>query len=145
MATRPHFFLRKELELQRPIGLTLIALQCILGGILGFVASILMFFFRFLETMFNIELMLLSLVVVILGIGLWKKRNWARRASIILALGGFLTEITFAVYIPSLYDFSWWQTSLDIAWNAINVWIVIYLLTPRVRRLFLSPSAGTTL
>ncbi len=145
MATRPHFFLRKELELQRPIGLTLIALQCILGGILGFVASILMFFFRFLETMFDIELMLSSLVVVILGIGLWKKRNWARRASIILALGGFLTEITFAVYIPSLYDFSWWQTSLDIAWNAINIWIVIYLLTPRVRRLFLSPSAGTTL
>jgi len=104
-----------------------------------------MFFFRFLETMFDIELMLSSLVVVILGIGLWKKRNWARRASIILALGGFLTEITFAVYIPSLYDFSWWQTSLDIAWNAINIWIVIYLLTPRVRRLFLSPSAGTTL
>jgi len=138
-------FLRKELELRRPIGLTLIALQCILGGALGFLAGILMFLFRFLETMFNIELMLLSLVVVILGIGLWKKRNWARRASIILALGGFLAEITFAVYIPSLFDFSWWQTSLDVTGNAINIWIVIYLLTPRVRRLFLSPSAGTTL
>jgi hypothetical protein len=128
--------------MDRPIGLTLVALLNILGGILGFIAGILLFFLRFEGTTFDIELMLSSLVPVILGIGLWKKRNWARRASIILTLAGILTEITFAVFIASLGDASWWLTSVVIAENVVAIWMLIYLLTPRVRRLFLSPSGG---
>jgi hypothetical protein len=131
--------------MHRPFGLTLIALRDISGGVLGFLAGILMLLFRFLETTFDIGLMLLSSLIVILGIGLWRKRNWARGGSIILAVGVFLAQITVAIFMPSLYGFSWRHTSLAIVENAIDVWATIYLLTPRVRRLFLPPSAGATL
>jgi hypothetical protein len=131
--------------MHRPLGLTIIAALNLLRGLLGFLLGVPMLLFRFLGTTFDIAVMLSSLVLVSLGIGLWRKRSWARRASIILILGGFLAQITVAVFIPSLYDFSWRQTSLTLAENAIDIWVVIYLLRSRVRRLFLSPSTGAML
>jgi hypothetical protein len=125
--------------MQRPIGLKIIVLLNISRGVLGLLAGILMLWFRFLGTTFDIVVIIFSLVAVILGIGLWRMRNWARWASIILVLGGLLTQIAIAVSLPSLFGLSWRHMNLEIAENAIDVWTVIYLFTSKVRCLFLSP------
>jgi len=139
--------------MQRPVGLTIIAFMFFLGGAGGVLASILMLLPKYVgttndrgELLLLSTLGLLSIVQLVLGIGLWGKRDWARRASIIWGivwvLGGFLTEITFAISMPSVFHFSWWQVSIAAADGAFEVWAVVYLLTPRVRGLFLSRTSG---
>jgi hypothetical protein len=131
--------------MQRPLGLKLFALLYIAYGVLGVSVGIIMFVLRYLETKRFAVLMLYSFVSVVLGIGLWSKRNWARWASIILVLGNFLTHIAFAAFLPMAFGLSWRHMKLVVPHNIIDVLMVIYLFTPKVRDLFLSPDAGAQL
>jgi hypothetical protein len=129
--------------MQRPLGLKLFAFLYIAYGVLGVPVGIIMF--RYLETTYFALFMLFSFVSVVLGIGLWSKRNWARWASIILVLGNFLTHIAFAAFLPMAFGLSWRHMKLIVPHNIIDVLMVIYLFTPRVRHLFLSPDAEARL
>jgi hypothetical protein len=131
--------------MHRPLGLTLFALLYIAYGVLGVPVGIIMFLFRYLETTRFALLMLYSFVSVVLGIGLWSKRNWARWAAIILVLGNFLTKIVFAAFLPMAFGLSWRQMKLVVPHNIIDVLMVIYLFTPRVRESFLSTDAEARL
>jgi len=131
--------------MRRPVGLTLFALRYVVGGAMGFLAVTLTVLLGSLEVKFVIELMLISLLWVILGIGLWNMRNWGRWASIIFTLGGFLTQIVFAAFLPLAFGLSWRHMKLAVPHNIIDVAMVIYLLTPRVRQLFLSANAEARL
>lgn len=124
----------------RPIGLTFIALFNFLGGVLGLIAGAVMILLRVTDTTIEAMMVLGSMVPLILGIGLWRKRNWARVACIILIPVSLLTELVSAVLIPSSFDFSRWHLTLAVTTGAIELWMMVYLLTPRVRRVFLSPS-----
>jgi hypothetical protein len=131
--------------MHRPLGLKLFALLYIADGVLGVPAAIIMFMLGYLETTKFAVLMLFSLVWVVLGIGLWSKRNWARWASIIFVVGGFLTQIAFATFLPMAFGLSWRHMKLVVPHNIIDVLMVIYLFTPSVRHLFLSAGAESRL
>ena len=131
--------------MQRPLGLKIFAILNIAYGVLGVPVGIVMFMLRYMETTYFAGLMLFSFVSVVLGIGLWSMRNWARWASIILVLGDFLTHIAFAAFLPMAFGLSWRHMKLVAPHNMISVLMVIYLFTPRVRHLFLSQDAEARL
>lgn len=126
--------------MRRPVGLTLFALRYVVGGAIGFLAGITMVWFAYSEVKFAIELILISLLWFVLGIGLWDMRNWGRWASIVLALGSVLSQAVFALFLPSLFSYSWRHIRLDPLENVIDTGMVVYLFIPRVRRLFLPPA-----
>jgi hypothetical protein len=127
--------------MQQPLGLKLFALRYIANGVLGIPVGIVMFMLRYLETPRFAVLVVFSFVWVVLGIGLWRKRNWARWASIIFVVGGFLTQIAFAAFLPMAFGLSWRHMKLGVPHNIIDILMVIYLFAPRVRHLFLSADA----
>jgi hypothetical protein len=138
-------FPRKGIRNAEAYRVVIFSLLCVADGLLGVIVGIIMFMLSYLETAFFAELMLISLVWVILGIGLWRKKNWARWTSIILVLGGLLTQIAFAMFLPSAFGLSWRHMRLADPYNIIHVLMVIYLITPKVKHLFLSPDAGAQL
>jgi hypothetical protein len=131
--------------MHEPLGLKLFALRYIAEGVLGIPVGIVLFMLRYRETTYFAALELFSFVWVVLGIGLWRKRNWARWASIIFVLGGLLTQIAFAAFLPMAFGLSWRHMKLGSLYHFIDVLMVIYLFTPRVRHLFLSADAEARL
>ena len=124
--------------MHRPLGLKLIAWLEITGGVLGLLADIGMPMFRIPNTKLDILSIAFSVVQVILGIGLWRLRNWARWTFLIWILSGWLALIAVLLFTGSFSDLPWWLTSLFIAVGGLSVWMVIYLFLPRVGSLFLS-------
>jgi hypothetical protein len=123
--------------MDRPLWITIIAIRNLLGGILGIVIDIGMLLVRAPERWVRTVLLLFSMAMFIMAIGLLKRCNWARWGTVVLLLGGLLTQITIAVFSSRYYDFTWWGAGLLICVNALDVWIVIYLLRPNANRWFL--------
>jgi hypothetical protein len=122
--------------MKRPPGLTVIAAIFVLGGVMGIVLSILFLLPSFFDTTMAAVTVLSSTFVSLLGIGLWRRWNWARLVSIFLGLTGLLTQVILKVYMPFTFGDS---RRLTIAQDAFTIWTIIYLLLPKVRRYFLSP------
>jgi uncharacterized membrane protein (DUF2068 family) len=135
--------------MQRPIALTIMTLTIVLGGVYGLLVGIFLLQPKYMgETtnifwlMFCVAVMLASTILILVGIGLWRKRNWARWAAVVMSLCGLVSIIINAVYRPSSLDDSLRGLSITIAQIAFDLWVVVYLLRSRMRSLFKPPSAA---
>jgi hypothetical protein len=128
--------------MKRPLGLTIIAAIDVVGGAWGVCLSILFLLpsFFFSDTTMAAVTALFSTLVLVLGIGLWRRWNLARLVSIFLGLASLLAQLIMAVHMPFTLRESERHLALGLAQNAFTVWTIIYLLLPKVRLLFLSPS-----
>jgi hypothetical protein len=131
----------------RPLGVTLIAVYHWLRAcLLGLLALLLMFAgglaSRFLSSMednprigailgglgivFGACILLLAGLFVVLGIGIWRMRNWARLATIVVSAMALLPAV-FVLLHPRPFG---------LIRAAINVAIVVYLLRTEVAQSF---------
>ena len=122
--------------MRRPVGVTILAALCFLGGAGAIVA-----------TMLWEELSLSSLMEAVpavalpfgSGIGLWKLREWGRQLCIFgTAAGIILAPIPIIVSLGSI-----WLSPIPLliylfAWG-FSGWVLWYLLRPNVKKAFVPP------
>ncbi len=69
----------------------------------------------------------IALVYVIVGVGMWLLKNWARLATLVFTVMWLLSSLLGVVRYP---------TPWHIVRVAINISILVYLLLPQVKRVF---------
>jgi hypothetical protein len=137
--------------MERPTGVTVIAL-------LGFIGAFLLFFAAFgmflggavLSSLANrpglgmiagmggaivgVVFLGIAALYLVLGIGLWKLQNWARIVTLILvSLGLIFNVLGLLRSILHLHVFVFFFQCIVIA---LDVWIVFYLSRPYVKQVF---------
>ncbi|HVB08069.1 MAG TPA: DUF2127 domain-containing protein [Candidatus Acidoferrales bacterium] len=87
----------------------------------------------------GIACLVLAVLYVVNGVGLWKLQGWARMLTIILLVIG----IVFGVLgiVRSLAPLMVGMLLFHVILIAINAWIVMYLFKPRVKQAFGERSA----
>lgn len=73
-------------------------------------------------------------VYILLGVGLWKLQNWARILTIVLACVGVL--FYGVSVLGAVVHFHFFLVFWRLIFLALNVWIIVYLLQPNVKRAF---------
>jgi hypothetical protein len=141
--------------MERPTGVTVIA-------VLGFIGAFFLFFAAFgmflggaiLSSLANrpglgmmagmggaivgVVFLVIGAAYLVLGIGLWKLQNWARIVTLILVgLGVIFNVMALLSTILHLHVFLFFIQALFIA---VDVWIVVYLLRPQVKQAFRATS-----
>ncbi len=81
---------------------------------------------------FAVILMLFSIPQIVVGVGLLRMKNWAR----ILALLGSATSIVALVFQLKLAMILPMLSLYLIVRAVLDVWLLVYLLSPRVKRAF---------
>jgi hypothetical protein len=153
-------FEEEEMRMGRPTGVTIIAildflgtgfslligLGMILGG--GFIASLInqqggqgsagaAGVMAGLGAAAGVFIIIIGGVCAVLGIGLWKLKEWGRIINMVLwGLGGLLQVLgllgTLAHF--TVFGFLW-----NIFWLAVDAFVVWYLLKPEVKAAFQAP------
>ena len=143
--------------MQRPAGLTVLAV-CYLSaaGVLGLTSIVLIFGRSFLSgvsgpadsgpppsarglALMGLLCLLIALLNVICGIGFLKLRNWSRALAILFHLAW---AIFWALSILGLrLHPSFPSLTFRIVLLAIQAWVVVYLLAPKVEQAFTTKSA----
>jgi uncharacterized membrane protein (DUF2068 family) len=132
----------------RPLGVTLIAALTWVLAVLWTVAGVTVIGFshlgarmlstlsegnlveRFLSsmgTLVGVFLLAVAAVYVVVGMGLWKKRNWARELTLFFAALGLLLGLR------SLIDF---HHLFRVVRTVADAAIIVYLLMPEVKKVF---------
>jgi hypothetical protein len=119
-------------------GLVLMALLSLLGGALvsslgargvgmmaGLGAAVIAVFF-----------LILAVVEVVVGIGLWKLRNWARIVTIVLCGLSFLGAVLSILNPFHIHVFFFLFLVRRLIYAAIYAWILWYLFQPSVKQSF---------
>jgi len=119
-------------------GLVLMALLSLLGGALvsslgargvgmmaGLGAAVIAVFF-----------LILAAVEVVVGIGLWKLRNWARIVTIVLCGLSFLGAVLSILNPFHIHVFFFLFLLRRLIYAAIYAWILWYLFQPNVKQSF---------
>jgi len=82
----------------------------------------------------SVFFLVLAVVYVVLGVGMWKLQNWARVITIVLIGIGLLFQAL--GLLGALFHFHpilfFWRA----IFAAIDVWIIVYLLKPHVKQAF---------
>lgn len=120
--------------MNRPKGVTIIALWDFVGSIVCAV----FFFLHDMDAIFESILLLGSILLLVFGIGLWRMKNWARVCTTIGTVVSLLISLVWTVLSPSLQDFSPPHIASQVISYVINLCVVVYLMTPRVKQAFLS-------
>ena len=87
---------------------------------------------------FFLILVSLSLIEFALAVGLWKMKNWARMSTLVLVTVGFISAAASLRHIPvlpGLILWLWWTKYVLVF--GIDLSILIYLMSPKVRHAFL--------
>ena len=130
-------------HMKRPIGVTAIALIDFLASGAALVAGTV--FLKYLADAATASVLFVAAATLsVLGIGLWKMKNWARLSTVILAAFSLLADIFLRISLPSLNGFSYQQIVPESIGRGIELWSVIYFLTPTVSRAFRSPTEHVT-
>jgi len=137
--------------MERPTGVTILAilafigagclvLACLLFLLGGAMMSSMSAFPRFGmmagmgSAILGIVLLGLAALYIVIGLGLWKLREWARILTIVVAGLGLLVN-GFAILGP-LMTFH----IIFVIWRAIilglDVWVIVYLFQPHVKKAF---------
>jgi hypothetical protein len=77
----------------------------------------------------------IALVYVIVGVGMWLLKNWARMATLVFAILWLLSSLLGVVRYPTLWH---------IVRVGVNVAILAYLLLPQVKRVFETTALAPT-
>lgn len=73
-------------------------------------------------------------LALIMGIGLWRLKDWGRLLMLIFCIFGLITGAL--MLLAQLFHFIPVLVALRAATVAIYLWIILYLLRPGVRRVF---------
>ena len=82
----------------------------------------------------GVVILLFAGLYLLVGIGLWKLRNWARITQIVLLIIGLIFGAIGLVGI--LANFHAGQLIFPLIILAIEAWIVVYLFKPHVKQAF---------
>lgn len=83
-------------------------------------------------------LVLMSLTEFVLAMGLWKMKNWARISAALLVIFGFLSGVVSLLHSSVWLDFNVWRFAEYLLVFCIDLWVLLYLLRPRVKHAFLT-------
>jgi len=84
-------------------------------------------------------LLLASAALIVLSVGLWRMKNWARVSTTILSVAGLISGAVSMFLWPVWDEFGLWRADgLIIA--AIHLWIAVNLLSSTVKQAFLTRS-----
>jgi membrane-associated PAP2 superfamily phosphatase len=78
----------------------------------------------------------MSVVELLLALGLWRLRNWARVCTAILVSIGLLSVMASLLRGSHWLRFAPWLIAEYVLLVGIDLWILIYLLSPAVRQAF---------
>ena len=129
--------------MKRPKGVAAIVVYYI-GSATVLVPLVLLLSRNDMDLFSRFVLLFTSPVLIVLSVGLWKMKNWARASAAFLTAVGLLAGVVSKVLYGFLYDFGIWGLALDLAQDLVvlvlNLWILTYLLSSRIRGAFLSAS-----
>ena len=136
--------------MNRPTGVTVIAILCWIFAALPVIVGLVMFaggaFLASMKTgpmggilagfgaFVAVFFLVLGALYVIVGVGLWKLLNWGRMLCMILVALGLLTSAW--GLMNALIHFSIGPLIRQAIVCAIDVWILIYLNKPHVKQAF---------
>ncbi|HJZ62814.1 MAG TPA: hypothetical protein VKD70_00740 [Candidatus Acidoferrum sp.] len=89
-------------------------------------------------TFFKSFIMLMSVIEFVLAVRLWKMKNWARISTLILVIIGFVSAVASLRHTYVLYGFAPLFLIKYVLVFPINLSIILYLLSPTIRRAFLT-------
>ena len=137
--------------MERPAGVTFLAILAFIGAVilaLGGLAMCLggpmvsrMAMYPGMGMVAGIGTVIIGLIMlgvaavyILMGVGLWKLQNWARILTIVLAgLGVLFYGVSI---LGALVHFQIFLMFWRAIFLALNVWIIVYLLQPNVKRAF---------
>ena len=95
--------------MKRPKGVTIIALWDFAGSAFALISSVFLFFPDKPDPVLSPILLLGAVALLVLGIGLWKMKNWARVFTTIGTVLSLLAGLVMTAVFPELWDFSAWR------------------------------------
>jgi len=84
---------------ERPLGVTILALLQIIGGILSLIGGSIFFIIPFIGWIIGGIIVILALLDLVIGWGLWSMKSWAWMAAIILNIISLIIAIPTFDYI----------------------------------------------
>lgn len=127
--------------MNRPKGIAAIAIYYI-GSAVILAPLLLLLTRKDIDLFSRAEVLFISPVLIVLSVGLWKMKNWARVSAALLTAVGLVGGLVSNVLHGFFYDFGVWILASQLVVFGLNLSIVVYLLSSGVRRAFLSPSGG---
>ena len=128
--------------MKRPKGVAAISIYY-LGSAVVLAPLLLLLTRKDLDPLSQAEVLFISPVLIVVSVGLWKMKNWARVSAALLTALGLVVSVVSQVLHKSLYEFdTWtliWTVAGDLVAFLLNLSIIVYLLSSGVRRAFLSP------
>jgi hypothetical protein len=82
----------------------------------------------------GIVILLFGGVYLLMGIGLWKLKNWGRILCLVLTILGAVGQLP--GLLATLTHFNLLGLIWILFWLAIDVWIIMYLLKPEIKAAF---------
>ena len=132
-----------EATIKRPKGVAAISIYYI-GSATVLVPLVLLLSPMDMDFFSRSALLFTSTVLIVLSVGLWKMKNWARVSAALLTALGLVAGVVSRVRYGFLYDFGIWGLALDLAGDLVvlvlNLWTLAYLLSSRIRGTFVSAS-----
>ncbi len=137
--------------MQRPTGVTVISVLGFIGAGLLFLAAFGMFVGGALISsmaarpgigmmagiggvIVGLVFLGIAIVYLVLGIGLWKLREWARILTVVfIGLGIVFNGFNMLLSVQHFHVFRLFFQAIFVA---VDVWIVVYLLKPEVKQAF---------
>lgn len=136
----------------RPTGITILSVLSFLLGVLMILAACGMFFVgargmaaasdgramggtvAALGAFGGGTLLILAVICVANGVGLWKLVAWGRLLTIVLVAIGVIFGLLglFRAFVPP----DRWLILVQLVWLAIDVWILAYMFKPQVKQAF---------
>lgn len=134
---------------QRPLGITLLAISLIINGLFGLLMSLYNTFSGastligqallwplYWIVLLDVFIILLSVLTLVLGFGLWKMRRWGWLGALGREAIGILAVITVVVMDQTDQYGSRYGVLSSIGIIAFSLFIISYLLRPKVKAAF---------
>jgi len=123
---------------KRPKGVTILAVFLFGSVAAGLLSQIILLYLNILQPSQLALQLTEDLFYLIIAIGIWKLKNWARIIIVILDGFGFLFLTVFIFLYRSWLLTSRWEMALWFSALVLLLWPPVYLLLPHVKQAFLT-------